>query len=74
MSYLVYSLNNRSIEELTWTAGVPFPIMLVEIKAVKMTDNTGHGHGAVAPRLPKGEIEFVILDISITSNVFLYLV
>lgn len=71
-AYWIHSLNNGGIEKLTWATGVPFPILLIEIEAVKMANDTGHSHRAIAPWCSKREIELVILDIWITSYVSLH--
>lgn len=70
-AYWIHSLDNGGIEKLTWAARVPFPILLIKIKTVKMANDTGHGHRAIAPWCPKREIELVILDIGITSYISL---
>lgn len=50
---------------------MPFAELLTKVKAVKMSNDTGHRHRAIAPRRAKGEFKFVILHILITVDMSL---
>jgi len=72
-TYRIHSLDNRSIEELAWTARIPFSVLLIKVKAVKVANDTSHGHRAITPRRSECKIEFIILDILISSYVSLHI-
>lgn len=50
---------------------MPLAELLTEVKAIKMSNDTGHCHRAIAPRRAKGKFKFVILHILIAVDMSL---
>lgn len=50
---------------------MPLAELLTKVKAIKMSNDTGHRHRAIAPRRAKSKFKFVILHVLITVNVSL---
>ena len=41
---------------------MPLLVMLFEVQAIEMSDDTGHSHRAVAPSSSEGEVELIVFD------------
>lgn len=63
---LVDGSNDLSFEQLLTCRDLPFLVLGRELGTSKMTNDTGHDHGTVAPWLSEEEIKLVVFDIWIT--------
>ena len=52
---------------------MPFPKLLIKVKAVEVANDTSHGHRAITPGWSECKVEFIILDILISSYVSLHI-
>lgn len=50
---------------------MPLTELLTKVKAIKMSNDAGHCHRAIAPRRAKGKFKFVILYILIAVDMSL---
>lgn len=50
---------------------MPLAELLTKVKAIKMSNDAGHGHRAIAPRRAKGKVKFVIFHILIAIDMSL---
>ena len=51
---------------------MPLPILLVELEACQMADDTGHRHRALTPWRVEVEIEFVVFYERVATDAVLY--
>ncbi len=51
---------------------MPLPILLVELKACQMANDTGHRHRALTPWRAEVEIEFVVFHERVAADAVLY--
>jgi hypothetical protein len=66
-THVVNTIDDWRIEKLSRRTGFPALVLRLEVKAREVAEHARHSHGTITPLL-EIEIEFIVLDILISSD------